>query len=806
MLKNYLTLAWRNLTRSKTYGFINIFGLAAGTLCCLYILLYVQDQYSYDKHFADAKDLYRLTTIWTVQEDKGNWATVTAPVAPAMKKDFGEVVDYARIVPAIGVDHHLLRYKDRSFYEKAGVYADSSLFSMFNFHFDQGDARTALAAPYSVVLMKEVADKLFGSADPIGKVIQMDNTFGKHDFTVSGVIDESLGKSHIHADFFMSMNSGGFGEFAARNNSWAGNNFIISYVKLRPNADVAAMERKLPAFLDKYGQKQLKELGMKKELHLQPISQIHTTPGFRGLDLSTPVSPKFLSILLLIAAMIQIIACINFMNLSTARATKRAKEVGVRKVIGAGRPDLIRQFLGESFLLSLLAVVIALPLLILLLPALNSITQADVRLQLLHSGILWGMLGLLVVVNGLVAGSYPAFYLSAFEAIKVIKGNFTNHISGAGIRKSLVVFQFVLSIVLIAGIIVIYSQLQFMKNKDLGYDKEQKIGFSFYTDDATAKIPAFINHLRGLAEVTSVSRANNYPGQPVLYDMHLFLAGGNIAAAPDASLIYADEHFIRTAGIRMAGGRDFRANDSGRVIINESMARKLGIRPDHAEGVILHSQNWKGEPIQFELAGVIKDYNFSSLHESVKPLAIQYALQPGSEVFISIRSANYPALMAKIGAFWQRELTGTPFEFSFLDEEAQKQYATEVTLSKIINSFTMMALFISALGLFGLAAFSAEQRIKEIGVRKVLGASVLDLTVLLSKDFFMLVGIAVLIATPIGWWAMSSWLEEFAYRTPLSWWMFAAAGVAALLVTLVTVSSQAVRAALGNPVRALRSE
>jgi len=726
-------------------------------------------------------------------------------VAPAMKKDFAEVADYARVVPAVGIDHHILQYRNKSFYEKDGVYADPSFFTLFDLHFDHGDARTALAAPYSVVLMKGIADKLFGTEDPLGKVIQMNNAFGKHDFTVGGVIDEKSGKSHIHADFFMSMNSGGYGEFISHNNSWAGNNFVISYVKLRPNTNVAEVEKKLPAFLDKYGQKQLKEVGMKKELHLQPIGDIHTTPGFRGLELSRPVSPKFLSILVLIAAMIQVIACINFMNLSTARAAKRAKEVGVRKVIGAGRKDLVRQFLGESFLLSLLGVVIAVPALALLLPFFNSITGTDIALGMLMESRILLLLGALVGFTGLVAGSYPAFYLSAFQAIQVIKGNFTNHISATGIRRGLVVFQFVLSIVLIAGIIVIFSQLNYMKNKDLGYDKEQKIAFSFYTNDAMENIPAFVNHLRGLADVKSVCRANNYPGQPVLYDNHFFLAGGNIATAPDASLISADEHFVRTAGIRMAGGRDLRANDSGRVLINEAMAKKLGIRPEKSEGVILHSQ-FNGQDVSYEIAGVIRDYNFSSLHEEVKPLVIQYSPQPGTEVFISARSANFPALLAAIGTIWHTDVPGVPFEYAFSDEEAQKQYAAEITLSKIIDSFTLMAIVISSLGLFGLAAFSAEQRIKEIGVRKVLGASVLDLTRLLSKDFFILVGIAIVIATPIAWWAMSSWLDAFAYRTPIRGWMFALAGAVAMLIAMVTVSSQAVRAAMANPVRSLRSE
>jgi putative ABC transport system permease protein len=805
MLQNYLKLAWRNLTKSKTFGFINIFGLAAGVLCSLYIILYVQDQYSYDKHFKDSADIYRVTTIWTTQEGSGNWATVTAPVAAAMKKDFPQVLDYARVIPSIGIDHHLLQYKDRSFYEKDGVYADSSFFTIFDYHFVRGDADHALRGQNAVVLLKPIADKLFGNDDPIGRVVRIDDNFGRVDLTVTAVVDESLGKSHIHAGFFMSMNSNWFGKAVSTNDSWTGNNFVVTYVKLRPHTDVAAMEKAFPAFLNKYGQKQLKSAGMTKELHLQPIAAIHTTPGFKGFELTTPVSPKFLSILAIIAALIQLIACINFMNLTTARASKRAREVGIRKVIGAGRGDLVRQFLGESLLLSLLGVLIALPALVLLLPYFNRITAADIHLYFLADHRLWLVLFALTAGTGLMAGSYPAFYLSAFQAIKVIKGNFTNHISAAGIRRSLVVFQFVLSIVMIAGIIIIYSQLNFMRNRDLGFDKGQKIAFSLYTNAGVDRMPAFMNDLRGLSGIGAVSRTNNYPGQPVLYDMRLFLPGGNVTTAPDASLIYADEHFVRTAGIRMAAGRDFRANDSGRVIVNEQYLHKLGLPADKAQGTVLYSEN-DGKRQQYEIAGVIKDYNFSSLHEEIKPLVLVYDPAGGPEILASTNSRNYQGLIEKIGALWHKDIPGIPFEFTFVDQQVQKQYAAEITLSGIINSFTLIAILISSLGLFGLAAFSAEQRIKEIGVRKVLGASVLSLTALLSKDFLKLVGIAILIATPIAWWAMDKWLEAFAYRVPIVWWMFALAGAMALLIALLTVSSQAVRAAICNPAKSLKTE
>ncbi|HEX4374758.1 MAG TPA: ABC transporter permease [Puia sp.] len=806
MLKNYFKTSFRSLQKNKTFSFINIIGLAIGTLCCLYIMLYVQDQYSYDKQHDRANDIYRINTLWTVQNDKGNWATVTAPVAPAMKKDFPEVEQFARIIPGVGMSHHLLRYKEKAIYENDMVYADSTLFNIFNFHFDYGNPKNALATPNSVVLMKSVADKLFGKEDPLGKVIQIDNRFGKYDFTINGVIDESLGKSHIRADFFVSMNSGGYGGYFTTENSWAGSNLVMSYIRVRPGTNVTALEKKFPAFLKKYGGAQLKSWGMEKQFYLQPLSTIHTTTGFRGLELSKPISPQFLYILILIAALIQIIACINFMNLSTARASKRAKEVGVRKVIGAVKSNLIKQFLSESFLLALIGVMIALPLLILLLPYLNMITQADIQLYFLKDYRLWLMLAAMITITGLAAGSYPAFYLSAFKAINVIKGNFTNHISATGIRRSLVVFQFVLSIVLITGIIVIYSQLNYVKNKDLGFDKDQKIGFTFYTNETVSQIPSFINDLQKLPEIKSVTRTDNFPGQDALYDLHLFRQGGNIATAPDASSIEADENFIKTTGIKLIAGRDFRHGDSTKIIINEKLAEALGLNPDQAPGTKLFSQSGNGIPMTFEIAGVMKDYHYNSLRDEIKPLFIWYIRSYVPEVLISTESKNYKTLLGKIGTLWNKNFAGIPFEYAFVDEEVQKQYKAEVTLSNIINSFTLMAILVSCMGLFGLAAFSAEQRSKEIGIRKVLGANVAGIVQLLSKDFLKLVIIAIIIAIPIAGWAMSKWLQQFAYRIDVSWWMYALAGIISVIIALVTVSFQAIKAAIANPVKSLRSE
>ena len=807
MIKNYLKTTFRNLWKNKTYSFINIIGLAFGTLCCLYILLYVENQYSYDKHYANAKDIYRITTSLSLTGDKHNNATSSPPIAPAMKNDFAEVKQFTRLVTTIGVKQHLLRYKEKSFYEKDAAFVDSTFFDVFTFHFINGDAKNALKEPYSIVLLKSTADKLFGRDDPLGKTIEIDNAYGKHDFRVTGVVDESLGKSHIHANLFITMNSGGIGEYVLQNQMWAGNNFANSYVKLNSNASAVALEKKLPAFLNKYGQQQLKDLGMQKKLHLQPVGSIHTTTGYEN-ELEKSLSPTFLYILLLIAALIQVIACINFMNLSTARASKRAKEVGVRKVIGAGRNDLIKQFLGESFLLSLTGVLIALPLLLVALPYLNYITHASIKLSFFNDYRLWFMLAGLVIITGLVAGSYPAFYLSAFKAIRVIKGNFSSHASAAGIRRSLVVFQFVLSIVLIAGIIIIYSQLNYINNKDLGFEKNQRLIFTFYTEDSKNKMPSFINDLRQMAEVQSVSKSNNYLSQFVFNDMGVYLAGGNMAGATDAQNMTTDEYFLKANGIKLISGRNFRLHDSDKVLINETLARRLGLNPATAQGTRLYSQ-YGPDPATFvEIAGVMKNFNYSSLHEEVKPFMLFYNPEANylSNLTVATSSKNYKELLGKIGTIWHKDLPDTPFEYAFLDNEVQKQYETEITLSNIINSFTLIAILISCLGLFGLATFSAEQRNKEIGIRKVLGASVTGIVQLLSKDFLRLVFVSIIIATPIAWWAMNKWLQNFAYKINISWWMFGLAGLLAIAIALFTVSFQAIRAAVANPIRSLRTE
>ena len=803
MFKNYLKVSLRFLLKNRFFSLINIAGLATGTLCCLYILLYVQDQYSYDKHHQDAKNIYRVTTSLAHTGDAVKMATASPPIAPAMKNDFPEIVQYTRVVPTLGIKEHLLSYKEKAIYESNAYVVDSTFFKVFTYHFTNGSPENALTDVNTIVLLKRVADKLFGPADPVGKVITMDDADGKNIFKVTGVVDESAGKSQLSANMFIRLNKNGYGGGILTNNSWSGNNFTYSFVKLRADADANALEKKLPAFLNKYGADQLKNDGMSKSLHLQPVGSMHTTAGYEA-ESGKIVSSSFLYVLILIAVLIQVIACINFMNLSTARASKRAKEVGVRKVIGAGKYDLITQFLGESFLLSLIGVLIALPLLWVSLPYLNQITQANIQSSFFTDPHLWLMLGALVIVTGLAAGSYPAFYMSAFMAIKVIKGNFTNQISTQVLRRSLVIFQFVISIILITGVIVIYNQLNYIKNRDLGFAKDQQIILTFHTNDTRKKMDALATDLQQLADIRSISRASNTFGAGSYYDWGVFLSGTNPADAIDQQNLFTDEHFVKTMNIKMAGGWELMRGDSGKVLINESLAKRLRLDPGKAMGTMLFTDDTR----KYQVAGVVKDFNYKSLHDNVHPFMIIYAPKADevNNLIINTNTKNYNSFLAAVQQVWHKDLPQTPFDYAFMNDRMQSAYENDIVLSRIINSFTLIAILISCLGLFGLSAFSAEQRNKEIGIRKVLGASVSGIVGLLSKDFIRLVVIAFIIATPIAWWAAGQWLQGFVYRVSLSWWMFVLAAVAAMLIALLTVSFQAVKAAIANPVKSLKSE
>lgn len=786
MFKNYVKSSLRFFANNKGFSLLNMAGLSIGTLCCIYILLYVRDQYSYDRYFSDASRIYRVTSSLPAAGGSDHpLATTPLSLGPALEAGYPDLLVSTRVIPTVGCEEHFLSFRERSTFVNDAYLVDRNFFQLFDFHFTDGSAALALAEPHSIVLLKSVADQLFGKDDPIGDTIWVQNGYGNNQFVVSGVVDESRGRSSIHADLFIRINPDGYGNGVLNDNQWSERYFAYTFIKLRPGSSAGDLQKMLS-----------------EHDHLQPIRDIHTTDGYDS-EMTRTVSSVFLAILVGLAALIQLVACINFMNLATARASRRAKEVGVRKVVGADNKGLVLQFLVESFLFSLAAMVVVLPLLVIALPWLNKATGADLPRTIFLDPAVWCLLAVIAIITGLLAGSYPAFYLSAFQTTKVIKGDLGSPVSGAGLRRSLVVFQFVLSIVLIVSMIIIRRQLDFVRNKDLGFYKDGQIVFSCNSRAGMACANYFAMVIRQLPEVREACLADNYPGAPSYQSDRIYRSGANPRTAVSVNTITSDEHFLKTMGIQLISGRDLTNNDTGSVIINQSLAQRLGLKPGNAPEVRLLS--WDGA--QYRIAGVMKDFNYQSLHQKVSPFMVVYqsGLAGAAHVIVSTSTTTYAPLLKKMEVIWKRRVFVDPFYYSFLTDKIQLLYKTEIILSRIIECFSVMAIFISCLGLFGLAAFNAEQRTKEIGIRKVMGASVTGIVRLLSADFLKLILISLLLATPIAWWVMERWLDIFIYHIAIPWWTFAIAGGATIAIGMVVVSYQAARAAVVNPVESLRA-
>ncbi len=806
MLRNYIRIALRNLNKHKSFSFINIFGLCLGTACCLYILLFVKDQYSYDQHHEDGHQVYRITTEVGKPGDLLKMATCSPPIPGALKRDFPEIVEAARHVSMFADNQKVFRIDGQVQYESHGIYADSSFFSLFTYDFIYGSPHKALAAPYNVVLSEATALKFFGDVNPVGRTFEMDTGEGRQNLTVTGVVSNKLGKSHIQANYILSMDSGGPGSYAMVADDWVGNNFTHAYVKLGPNVDAANVEAKIPGFLDRYIGEDLKNLERVKILSLQPVAEIHTSTGFEA-EASNTASPTLLFVLMAIAGLIQLIACINFMNLSTARATKRAREIGIRKVVGAQRQSIIWQFLSESVIIAFFALIMAVPLVSALLPFLNQMTGVELSSNFLMDPVVWISILGFGLVTGLLAGSYPAFYLSNFRPLQVLKSKVPNLGGHVNLRQSLVVFQFILAIALISSVIIINQQLKYIQNKELGYDPDQKIVVPFRTNDALRQANSYRDAIQNIPGVQLVSRANNYPSKFVFNDFSLFKRGTSAKEAKMVKFMRVDEYFVRSLGIEIKEGRDFKPVDTlGRVLANEALLSALEIQESDAIGQIVSFPS-DGGAEDLEIIGIIKDFNFNSLYSEVTPFMLLYDNnQAHPQMIIDTETANLPQLLAQLEDTWESQIPFVPFEYTFIDEAVQKQYVEDRRLSSILNSFTFLTILISCLGLLGLATFTAERRTKEIGIRKVLGATVFGITTMISKEFIKLVLIAIVLSVPLAWWAMNGWLENFAYRVNIQWWMFVLAGIMAIGVALITVSFQSVKAALANPVHALRNE
>ncbi len=818
MIRNYFKIAWRNLVKNKVFSFINILGLTIGITSCMLITLYILNEISYDRYQANGKDIYQVGTTFIQQGKEMKMPTTPAPMAQAMQIDFPEIQRTTRLMGLFAEDKTLMQYKGgngelKSFYETKGYLADSTFFRMFTYNFIEGNPATALNNPNSIVLSEEIAEKIFGSQPALNKVIHISSSSnGDYDFMVTGVFKPNAKPSHIDSRFFLSMRGGAIEQYIASNgSSFATNNMFYTYLQLKPGSNTKNLVARFPAFIDKYAGKDLKALGFSKKQFLIALKDIHLRSGMDN-NVSPSGSATYLYVLGSIALFILLIACINFMNLSTARSTKRSAEVGIRKVLGAEKGSLVGQFLGESVFMSLIAFVFAFSITKLLLPTFSSLSGKNLFLTFPGDTLIMVSFLFLSILTGLLAGSYPAFYLSSFKPIKVLKGKFSNSFAAVSLRKGLVVFQFVISVVLIIASVVISKQMNFLRSADLGFDKESQIVIPLRSGTAKNIFSSFKNELTTQSQILSVGGSLYNPGVFNPSDNLLYKEGQSMNDAKRTRTNHVDANYLKTLNMKPVAGRlfseEFPGDTNFRVILNECAVKEIGFSsPQDAVNKKVYF-DYQGTQYGWEIIGVVKDFHFEDLHLPITPYSYQLnnTNNEFNYILVHAKPGDVSTLLTSMEKIWHKLNPGEPFEYSFLDDDFQKNYLAENRLSSIVSYFTLIAILICCLGLFGLATFSAEQRIKEIGVRKALGASVAGIVALLSKDFLKLVLIAIVIATPLSWYAMHKWLQDFAYRIDISWWIFLLAGIMALLIAFVTISFQAIKTANSNPVKSLRTE
>jgi putative ABC transport system permease protein len=796
MFKHYFQIAWRNLWKSRVFSIINVLGLAVGITCCLLMALYIKHELSYDDFQQKGDRIARVIMEYSFSGSvsKGNFTSTK--VAPAFKRTFPEVESAVRM-SQVG---RVVQYGDQLFNEKRFLFADSSFFDLFSFRLLKGNRQQALSGPNKVVLTASAAQKYFGAQDPMDKIIKVGSNGA--DYVVTGVIEDCPSNSQIKFDLLASFSSLGANQ---EKTYWDAN--FTTYFLLKDKASIASLQAKIPGFM----KQEMKGLTGTDYVTfwLEPFKRIHLYSEYQGFEPNGSI--VYVYIVGAVAILMLLIACFTYVNLSTARSMERAKEVGIRKVTGAYQKQIFWQFISESFILSVVALIISIVSVLVLLPAFARLTDREITATALNSPFIAGFMLLVVLCISLLAGSYPALVLSRFQPVKVLKGAFKNSFSGQWLRRSLTVFQFVISVFLIVATFIIQRQLNYIKTKNLGFDREHVLVFTI-DGKVRENMTALKTIFKSNPNVLHISRAYNDPTN--------ILGGYNMRSAemPENTQIMVtanpvDEEFIKTTGIKILEGSDFSEQDVKDVmkddqtqkvyhyVLNESAAKELGWKPEEAIGKKMFLGNHRPGFVK----AVIKDFHFSSMHNPIKPLVL-FNEEWTNTLLVKIAGTNIAGTIAFLQDKWKEVAPHRPFEYHFLDEDYDKLYSSELRLGKVLNIFTGIAILLACLGLFGLSAYSIQQRTKEIGIRKVLGASMSDVIALLSKDYVKLVMVAILIAFPVAGWMMHKWLQDFAYRIQMSWWMFAVAAFAALFITLVTISFQAIKAALTNPVKNLRTE
>ena len=823
MFKNYCKIALRNIGRNKVSSIINIAGLAIGITCVIFILFYVQDELRYDKFFKQSARIFQVNIEGNMGGQEYLSGTTPPPAGAALVNTFPEIETYTRFFNASDevVRSELNNQAENYFTERNVHGVDSNFLQVFNYKILQGNAATCLLQPNSVVITEQIAKKYFGNTNAIGNVLLFDDN--RKPFIVSAILQNIPTQSSLQFDMLRPIVS----YTAVKRFSWSWVwTQMSTYVKLKDNVRndavaVKALESKFPAMVKIQAAQAFKRIGQpldefekkggKYILRLQPLTSIHLHSAGIGTNLTTLSDIKYVYIFSVIACFIIILACVNFMNLSTAQSAKRAKEVGIRKVLGSVKTQLIRQFFTEAFIYTFIAAIIALLLVFVLMKSFNQISGKDLSFGLLFSNNNLIYLVVLLIITGILAGSYPSFYLTSFKPVEVLKGKLQkSSLGNLFLRNGLVIFQFTISTALIVCTIIMFQQLQFTRSKNMGLNKDNVIVLANTNRLGTGE-ETFRQQVSTMPGVKGTSISSSVPTKYLFTDGYVPIQNGNEQIAKDIQLTsyVVDYDFVPTLQLQLLKGRNFSKDfsDSSSVIVNEETVKQIGWK--EPLGKFLKYPG--GNDVVFKVVGVVKDFNVQSLHNPMIPFALFHTSSKtydfGSSFMLArVEPGEINKVINKLESKWKSFAVATPFDYSFLDEEFSALYQSDKRMGAVFGVFTMLSIFVACLGLFGLATYTAERRTKEIGIRKVLGASVQGVVRLLSKDFIKLVFIAAIIAFPVAWWAMNKWLENFAYRIDINWMVFIGAGLVVLLIALLTVSFQAIKAALANPVKSLRTE
>ncbi|TBW25900.1 ABC transporter permease [Gramella sp. KN1008] len=809
MWKTYFKTAWRNILKNRTQAFINILGLTLGTLSCLAIMVYIFSQLNFDTHHEHADEVYRLRTFIgsTNGSRESNFATAGPPYAFAMKDEFPEVEEATRIVYLGSENSELLRPKGQkeAYFEAEGYLADSTIFRIFTFKFIKGDSKRALNEPNSIVISSGMAEKYFKGDNPLNQYLVQGSGEDELLLKVTGVFDENFGKSHLRPNYILSMNTPGMGEFVRNTTDFATQNFVHTYVKLAKNADVDLVRTKLPGFLEKYAKKDLEKWGKSKKLYLQNIQDINLHSAGIESQIGKTSDINYLKMLAILALFIQLVASVNFINLSTARAHKRAKEIGIRKTIGASKNTLIKQFLCESVILAFVAAFISIPLIALGMPLLGGLFQTSLTIDILWNWEILAGLVVIAVLTGLVAGMYPAFLLAGIKPVRILKSGSFSSSSGGFLREALVVFQFMVSIGLIAAVIIILNQIHHTLDKDLGYSKENIIAIKLGTDEAKDAIQQLSNSLGNIPGVTSAALSDMYPSQVRDADLAIYLPGEDPNKIQTMVYNGISPGYFETVGTKMMYGRTLSETDTLGIIVNESALKAFNLKPEKAIGQQLMYKTGGETDQALEIVGVTEDFQFTELKSVTRPI-LNYMDSRTDWMVVRIAGNDISQTLDKINTSWNDILRHKPMEYRFVDEELERLLSEEKRLARISTIFTVLAVILCTLGLFGLISFIAEQKRKEIGIRKVLGANVPSIVNLLLRDFVILLLIGLALAVPITWYQMEEWLSSYPDRISIQWWTFVLAGGISFIIMIFTVGLKTIRTASTNPVKNLRTE